>query len=149
MGRKSRTKRERREHGSGMVAAAAKGRSLAGLVALVEAAAVSPTANHRVPSLALIFDAALKRVRPGPALVDAAMLPALVDAAHKEQPAISSLEDMIPPDAREAAVVRWGDEIYRLLPSSLEHPVAIFEFLDLLAGTIDSVLLPDSWLWPL
>ena len=142
MGRKSRTKRERREHGSGMVGAAAKGRSLAGLVALVEAAAVSPTANHRVPSLALIFDAALKRVRPGSALVDAAMLPALVDAAHKEQPAISSLEDMIPPDAREAAVVRWGDEIFRLLPSSLEHPVAVFEFLDVLAGAIDSVLVP-------
>ena len=140
MGRKSRTKRERREHGSGMVSVAAKGRSLVGLLALVEAAAVSPTANHRVPSLALIFDAALKRVRPGSALVDAAMLPALVDAAHKEQPAISSLEDMIPPDAREAAVVRWGDEIYRLLPSSLEHPAAVFEFLDLLAGAIDSVL---------
>ena len=63
MGRKSRTKRERREHGSGTVAVAAKGRSLAGLLALVEAAAVSPTANHRVPSRALIFDAALKRVR--------------------------------------------------------------------------------------
>ena len=142
MGRKSRTKRERREHGSGMVAAAAKGRSLAGLVALVEAASVSPTANHRVPSLTLIFDAALKRVRPGSALVDAAMLPALVDAAHKEQPAISNLEDMIPPDAREAAVVRWGNEIFRLLPSSLEHPVAIFEFLDLLADVIDGVLVP-------
>ena len=142
MGRKSRTKRERREHGVGMVAAAAKGHSLAGLLALVEAAAVSPTANHRVPSLAVIFDAALKRVRPGSAPVYAAMLPALVDAAHKEQPAIASLEDMIPPDAREAAFVRWGKEIYRLLPSALEHPVAIFEFLDLLAGAIDSVLVP-------
>ena len=68
MGRKSRTKRERREHGAGMVAVAAKGHSLAGLLALVEAAAVSPTANHRVPSLAVIFDAALKRVRPVPHL---------------------------------------------------------------------------------
>lgn len=143
MGRQSRAKRERREHGSGMVAAAAKGCSLAGLLAMVEAAAVSPTANHRVPSLTLIFDAVLKRVRPGPALVEAAMLPALVDAAHKEQPAISSLEDMIPPDPREAPVVRWGNEIHRLLPSTLEHPVTIFEFLNLLAGTIDSVLVRD------
>lgn len=141
MGRKSRTKRERREHGSGVVAAAAKGRSQAGLLALVEAAAVSPMSNHRVPSLALIFEAVLKRVRSGSALVDPTILPVLLDSAHKEQPAISSLEDTIPPDAREAAVVRWGDEIYRLLPSSLDHPVAIFEFLDLLAGTIDRVLL--------
>ena len=142
MGRKSRTKRERREHGSGIVGAAAKGRSQAGLLALVEAAAVSPMSNHRVPSLALIFDAVLKRVRPGSALVDPAMLPVLLDAAHQEQPAIANIEDMTPPDAREAAVVRWGDEIYRLLPSSLDHPVAIIEFLDLLAGTIDSVLVP-------
>lgn len=53
-------------------------------------------------SLALIFGAVLKCVHPGSILVDPAMLSALVDTAHQEQPAISSLEDMIPSDAHEA-----------------------------------------------
>ena len=94
MGRKSRIKRERREHGSGMIAVAAKGHSRDGLIALVEAAAASPAANHRLPSLALIFEAVLQRARPGSRMATPAMVPALVDAAHEEQPAIAHLEDM-------------------------------------------------------
>ena len=143
MGRKSRAKRERREHGSGRVAFLAKGRLQAELVALVEAAAASPTANHCIPSLAHVLDSVLKRTPHGTRAVTADLLPALVDAAHAERADLSRAEDFIPYDAREAVRVRWGSELFRLLPGVLERPVAIIDHLELLTQAIDHVLIPE------
>lgn len=143
MGRKSRAKRERREHGGDRVAAIAKGRPQAELLALVEAAAASPTASHCIPSLAHVLDSVLKRRSHGSRAVTPDLVPALVDAAHAEQPDLSLLEDFVPYDVREAVAVRWGSELFRLLPGALERPVAIVDHLELLTQTIDDVLIPE------
>ena len=143
MGRKSRAKRERRDHGGGRVAVVAKGRPQAELLALVEAAAASPTASHCIPSLAHVLDSVLKRTSHGSRAVTPDLVPALVDAAHVERPDLSRLEDFVPYDVREAVRVRWGSELFRLLPGALERPVAIVDHLELLTEAIDNVLIPE------
>ena len=56
---------------------------------------------------------------------------------------LSPFEDFIPYDAREAVRVRWGSEIFRLLPGGLDRPVAVIDYLELLAEAIDPVLVPE------
>jgi hypothetical protein len=144
MGRKSREKRERREQGSGPIAGAAKGASRAQLLALLEAASVSPTAAHRIPSLALVFDNVLRHARPGPRQVVPALLPTLVTAAHEVDPRLGSQEDWRPYDVRSRVLVPWLGGLHRLVPGSLERPVATVDFLGLLSSSIDRVLIENE-----
>ncbi len=141
MGRKSREKRERREQGTGPIAKVARGVDQASLVALLEAASVSPTACHRLPSVALAFDAAVKRTRLGQRTAEPGLLPHLVDAAHQEDHSLGTQEDFVPYDASMRVVVRWRDGLYRLFPGSLERPVATIDYLELLAVAIDPILI--------
>lgn len=141
MGRKSRAKRERRGKGVGPIAQVASGRSQVSLVALLEAACASPTASHRIPSLTLIYDSIVKRTRTGDGKVDPDLLPSLVSAARKEQPTLTALEDFLPYDVRSEVLVRWGEELFRLLSGVSERPIAVVDNLRLLSTAIDPVLI--------
>ena len=100
----------RRTFGVGSVARAAKGVSLDSLLALLEVASASPTACHRLASLALIFDSVLKRTKTGPSQATPDLLPKLAKAAHWENRTIRRLEDFIPHDARlgGGGSLGWG-----------------------------------------
>ena len=140
VGRKSRAKREGREQGVGPVAQAAKGVSLASLLALLEAASAAPSANYRLRSVGLVFDSVMKRTITGSRPATPGLLPRLAAAAHEEAPDLWMQEDFLPYDARLEVLVRWGSDLYRLLPGSLERPVATIDHLRLLAKVIDPVL---------
>ena len=142
MGRKSRAKRERREQGVGQIAAVAKGRTRRDLLGLVEAASASPTASHRIPSLAMILDAVIGRTKHGPNHVAPPLLPDLVAAAHVERPWLGRYEDCEPCDPRLAVQVRWRDELFRLIPGVSTYPVASIGLWEWLAEAIDPVLVP-------
>ena len=120
MGRKSREKRERRENGSGPIALAAKGTDLLDLVALLEAASVSPTASHKIPSLKLVFESVMKRTRTGTRSASPEILPKLISAAHVEDRQLYTQEDWIPYDIRAEVMVRWRSDLHRLVPGSLD-----------------------------
>ena len=140
MGRQSRRKKERGKHGVGRVARVARGVSQESLLALLEASSASPTACHRLASLALVFDSVMKRTSTGSAQATPALLPKLVDAANCEQPELWQLDDFIPHDARLEVVTRWGENTFRLLPGSLDQPVGMVECIRMLADVIDPVL---------
>ena len=129
-----------RERAAGSVGDAADGVSLSSLLALLEAASVSPTSCHRLASLELVFDSVIRRTRSGSLQATPALLPVLVDAARREDPNLWQREDFLPYDARLEVVVRWGGDLYRLLPGSLEQPVEVVESLRLLSNVIDPVL---------
>ena len=144
MGRKSREKCERRENGSGPIALAAKGTDLPDLVALLEAASVSPTASHKIPSLGLIFESVMKRTRTGKRPASPELLPRLISEAHNEDPYLCMQEDWMPYDVRAKVMVRWCGGLFRIAPGSLERPVATVDFLGLLSSVIDPVLIEQN-----
>ena len=142
MGKQSRRKRERRRQGLGPVARVAQGMSFDSLLGLLEAASVSPTAVHRLASLALVFAAVIKRTRTGTGQATPEMLPKLVDAANQEHHNLAALELLfLPHDARPGVVVRWGENLYRMLPGSMDYPLGVVDTLRLLAEVIDPVLM--------
>ncbi len=124
----------------GPVARVAKGVSMDSLLALLEAASASPTACHRLASLALVFDSVVKRTKTGSSEAAPDLLPKLVEAAHREHRKIRRLEDFIPHDARMEVAVRWDGGMYRLLPGSLDQPVGMVGNLRMLADVVDPVL---------
>ncbi len=142
MGRKSRAKRERREDGVGQIAAAAKGRTRHELLALVEAASASPASCHRIPSLELTLAALLNRTRFGSRPVSPSMLAGLVGAAREERPELAGFEDCVPCDPRMSVHVRWGNELFRLIPGVSTNTVATIDLWEWLAEAIDPVLVP-------
>ena len=141
MGRKSREKRERREHGEGPVGGVAHGRSRASLLALVEAASVSPNACQYLPSLAVVFEAiATRRIRVGDEPADPSLLQPLIQAAHDECPSVGSEEDFLPHDPRFDVRVEWAGEMFRMVAGTLERPTSDIETLRRVARIIDPVL---------
>lgn len=141
MGKQSRRKKEQRRRGVGPVVDVARGVSQESLLALLEASSASPTACHRGASLALVFASAMKRTRTGSQRATPDLLPKLVEAANQEVAELWQLEDFLPCDARLEVLVRWENGLYRILPSSLEQPVAAVGILHLLAEVIDPVLI--------
>ncbi len=142
MGRKSREKRERREQDGGPLGPL-HDFSASSLYALLEAASVSPTAAHRGPSIAKLFHTAVRRRKAGARPAGAADLPALVAAARADNPAITTLEDFQPYDVRSEVLVRWGADLFRLVPGSLERPTAMVSQHARLATAIDRVLVSE------
>ncbi len=116
------------------------GVSRASLLALLEAACSSPTASHRIPSLAVVFHAVANRASVEGRPADPPLLPVLVAAAHESEPQLQTLEEDQPCDVRAGAVVRWNGELHRLLPGFLDRPIAAIDELSLLADAIDPVL---------
>ena len=141
MGRKSREKRQRREHGVGPVGRVAHGRSRASLLALLEAASVSPNASQYLPSFSVIFESlASRRIRMGDKHAGRALLDPLVRAAHQECPSVAAEEDFLPHDPRFDVRVDWSGEMFRMVAGTLERPTSDVETLRLLAATVDPVL---------
>ena len=141
MGRKSRAKRERREHGIGPVARVAHGRSRASLLALLEAASVSPNASQYLPSLSVIYESlANRRIRMGERHADPALLRPLFRAANQECPSVAAEEDCLPHDPRFDVRVEWSGEMFRMVAGALERPTSVVEMLRRLAATVDPVL---------
>ena len=141
MGRKSREKRERRERGVGPVAAVAHGRSRASLLALVEAASVSPVASQYLPSLAVIFESLVNgRTRVGTQPAEVSMLQSLIRAAHAEYASVEAVEDFLPHDPRFDVRVEWAGEMFKMVAGTLERPTSDIETLRRLSEIIDPVL---------
>ncbi|WP_409463463.1 hypothetical protein [Amycolatopsis sp. GA6-003] len=108
------------------------------MLAVVEAAAASPTAAHRGFSIATIFDSVVRHRPQGARHAMAEDLPPILD----QLPDMPGHEDFAPYDAREEVLVRWGGELFRVLPGSLERPTARLNQQALLAAAIDPVLVP-------
>lgn len=140
MGRKSKAKEARSGVPPGPLRDALSPFTTASLRALVEAASASPTSSHRQPSLGLIVDATLRRKREGKERAPSSALSSLLEAAHRQEPMLASLEDTQGLDPRPTVVVRWRGALYRLLPGSLERPVAMIDLLHLLATVVDPAL---------
>jgi hypothetical protein len=139
LGKTSRTKRER---DANLAASLAGSFSTKSLLPLLEAASVSPTAGHRGPSIATLFHALAQRRNNGAQPARPDDLSALVTRVREVYPQIAVTEDCCPYDARSEVLVRWGSELFRLLPGSLERPTAMVGQHALLASVIDRVLIP-------
>ena len=116
------------------------GVSRGSLLALLEAACSSPTASHRIPSLAVAFHAVANSADVAGRPADPSLLPMLVAAAHESEPQLRALEDQQPCDVRAGVVVRWNGDLHQLLPGFLGRPIAAIDELGLLAHAIDPVL---------
>lgn len=117
------------------------GVSRSSLLSLLEAACSSPTASHRIPSLAVVFHAMAKSAHVEGRPARPSLLPVLVAAAHESEPQLRALEDLQPCDVRAGAVVRWNGDLHQLLPGFLNRPIAAIDELGLLAQAIDPVLI--------
>lgn len=111
------------------------------LISLVESAAISPLAAHRAPSLGRLFFDAVRLWPDGHADAAAADLPQLVSAVRTRNPEFAGLEDYVPLDPRREVITDWGGRAYRLLPGSLERPVAMFERARMIDRATGGVLL--------
>lgn len=143
MGRKSREKKERRERGDGPVAELIAAYSTPGLLAVIDAASVSPTAAQRAPSLSVLFEAAVRRRRSGSDPFSARELPALVNHVATVVPSLSSMEDFVPYDGRHEVLVPWNGGLFRMLPGSMERPTQVVRLHRMLASVIDPVIRPE------
>ena len=97
------------------------------LIRLIEAASVSPMAAHRAPSLGRLYTDTIRLWPNGPREATPRDLPALVAATRARSPDLSIMEDCVPLDPRLEVLVDWNDNTFRLLPGSLERPVAMFQ----------------------
>ena len=97
------------------------------LIRIIEAASVSPMAAHRTPSLARLYLDTIRLWPTGPREAMALDLPRLVKATQRRSPDLSMMEDYVPLDPRLEVLVDWNDHTFRLLPGSLERPVAMFQ----------------------
>ena len=117
-----------------------QGRSRASLLALLEAASVSPNASQYLPSLAVVYESLAARTRVGDKPVDPSILRSLIEAARVECPDVASLEDFLPHDPRFDVRVEWVGEMFRIVAGTLERPTSDIDTLRLLSAIIDPVL---------
>jgi hypothetical protein len=114
--------------------------SRASLLALLDAASCSPSASHKLPSIAVIFLELLK-ISDGSETAQASDLASLFEACSVTDPSLASVEDYLPADGRLDVRVRWGNRLLRLMPGSLERPVAMLERARLVANSADATLI--------
>ena len=145
MGRKSRKKRERREReANSPVSRVLHDLSTPTVFPLLEAASVSPAAAHRGPSIASLFHTAVQRRNAEGRPAIASDLPTLVDAVSAEHDgAMAMLKDFQPYDTRSEVLVRWGTDLFRMIPGLLERPTAMVNQHNLLATAIDGFLVGE------
>lgn len=110
------------------------------MLALLEAASVSPNAGQYLPSISVVFESLAIRTRVGDKHADSAFLPRLLKAAHEECPSLAAEEDFLPHDPRFEVRVEWAGEMFRLVAGGLERPTSDIETLRRLAAIIDPVL---------
>ncbi|GAB2472375.1 hypothetical protein [Jatrophihabitans fulvus] len=133
---------DRRVEDRSAVESMLRSESLDTLLPLLEAASVSPSASHRLASIAVVFEAAMKRSSDEADAVSAADLQSLISRARRADPSVESMEDWIPLDLRLEVDVPWFGELYAIAPGGLERPVAMVDQYQLLADVIDPVLVP-------
>ena len=143
MRRKSPQKRERRERGGGSLTKLLQDFSASSLFALIDAASLSPTAAHRGPSIATLYHTALRRPNEGARTAGASDLPPLVAAVRSANPAVTTLEDFQPYEVRSEVLVRWGPDLFRVVPGSLERPTGMINQHERLAASIDGLLVSE------
>ena len=103
----------RRENGPGPIALAAEHTSLSEVSALLEAASVSPTASHRLLSLAHIFDSAVRSTRAGEQSASPELLTRLTKAAFREFPDLHWSNSWTSCDLRGCrGIVAWGFMVF-------------------------------------
>jgi hypothetical protein len=107
---------------------------------VLDAASCSPTAAHRLQSLGVLFAETVSRAEEGKPDASATDLPSLLQEVTDRMPAIAHLEDYVPPDPRSAVLVRWRTQLFRIMPGSLERPVAMIERARTVASAIDDTL---------
>lgn len=112
------------------------------LLPILDAASVSPSASHRLPSLSALFEALMKRSHDGAQSISAAELQTFVAWVREVDPAIASAEDCVPMDLRLEVEVPWFGELLAIAPGGLERPVAMVDLYRLLAEAIDPVVVP-------
>ena len=110
---------------------------------LLEAAGASPTASHCLPSIAHAFGALMQHGSSGGRRAAPKDLHRLLASARDDDAHIAHLEDYVPYDVTLPVCVRWGKELYRMLPGTLSRPVAAVQDARLLASCIDPVLERD------
>lgn len=66
-----------------------------------------------------------------------------MEAVHTEHAAIATLEDFQPYDVRSEVLVRWGADLFRIVPGSLERPTAMVGQHARLAAAIDGLLVAE------
>ncbi len=139
-GKRNSAKREKARRGKATPGSVLRSESLDSLLPLLEAGSISPTAAHRLPSIAVLFEAAMKRRVDGTRPLSAADLQPLLARVRRAHPRVVSMEDFAPLDLRLEVEVPWFGELYALAPGELERPVAVVDQYQLLADAIDSVL---------
>ncbi len=137
MGRKSRSKRERREDPAYALERLLRPYSRRSVLDLLEVASVSPTAAHRGATIGAIFDSVVRRRRPGTVPATPADLPVWAAAARQINSDVGTIEDFRPHDIRADVLVRWNDGVFRMVPGSLERPTAMVGRHARLAESID------------
>lgn len=140
MGKQSRQKRERRALVEGPVARILESRSRGSVLALLEAASVSPNASQYLPSLAVAYECLAKLNGDGDEHADPDLLQPLIDAAHKQVPSLAALEDFLPHDPRYEVRIEWAGDMHRMVAGALERPTSNIESLRRLSAVIDPVL---------
>ena len=110
------------------------------MLALLEAASVSPNTSQYLPSISVVFESLASRTRTGDKHADSALLPRLFKAAREECPSIASEEGFLPHDPRFDVRVEWAGEMFRMIAGGLERPTSDVETLRRLAAIIDPVL---------
>ena len=110
------------------------------LLQLLEAAASSPGAFHRQPSIEYALSLAFARHHVGGNVAITDDLPTILDAAVASMPQLAGLEDWVPLDPRLPVAVRWHGELLRLHPGAQERPVANIRRARLVAAATDDAL---------
>lgn len=113
------------------------------LLAVTAAAGASPAVRHRWTSVGHLFHLARQLPPTGGRQVTVDMLPGLLAACVREQPALRTLEDFVPPDPRDVVYARWGGQLLRLFPGCQERPVADVERWRIISRAIDDAIRPD------
>ncbi|CAN5566246.1 hypothetical protein BH10ACT8_BH10ACT8_04600 [soil metagenome] len=140
-GKRSAAKRDKARRANATLGSVLRSEELDSLLPLLEAGSISPAAAHRLPSIAVLFEAAMKRRSDGTNPVSAADLQPLLAGVRRAHPQVVSMEDFAPLDLRLEVEVPWFGELYTLAPGALERPVAVVDQYRLLADAIDPVLL--------
>ncbi len=124
MGRASRKKRERREAGQVRPDRAFRRLDRESALAVITAASVSPSACHRLPSLAAATVTCWQTSLRGTRRAEASDLELLCEVGVGDEN-YAILEHDEPLDIRLGTRVRWGTALYRAIPGGWERPVAI------------------------
>ena len=111
------------------------------LWSLLAAAGAAPGVRHRWASVGHLLHAALETGAEGTRRFPAHELEGLLTACRRDEPRLRTLEDFVPADPRDVALVRFGDGLVRLFPGSVERPVADVDRALLVADAVDDVLL--------